>query len=242
MNTILSAITILTITVSSSSCDLFCPTTIVKSVDKNCLYKIENLTNLVTGTCADKYDISQDMCGGYLPIGEHAMRFTESYQFGTCDTNVEVVDNTPPSIVSILPSTHTFTATGKTSEVTFAFNKYDNCCGKVSCNMTFVSYEDTELENCNENRDDCKCDGKISTLTFRNDGDELKYVVTNKDGDEMFSAIVANGKEFTVNPLSGNDDFGTKIFINGVELHTSCSQDIYITMKVGDLVITYGER
>lgn len=235
MNSLLTLSLIFTTVLSGPACTMVCPSDLTKSADENCLYKLEDLTGLVTGTCSD---ISQDMAGGYLPVGEHTMTFTDSGE--TCTTNVVVVDDTPPTIRTIKPDTYAFTNTGEVSEVYFSFSRDDNCCG-ITCNVTLVSYEDMKSEDCEENRDDCECDGKISTLTFRNDGNELEYVVTNKDDDVMFSATVANGEEFTVNPLAGDDDFGSKIYINGVELHTSCSQDIYITMEVGDLVITYGE-
>ena len=61
----------------------------------------------------------------------------------------------------------------------------------------------------------------------------------------FFSDTVPSGEIFVVNPLQGEDTLGTKIFINDVELHTSCSDDIYIGMAIAvgtnHLVITYGE-
>ena len=46
---------------------------------------------------------------------------------------------------------------------------------------------------------------------------------------------------FTINPVDGEDTLGSKIFINGEELHTSCSVPIYVGMRFEGLVIIRGE-
>ncbi len=79
--------------------------------------------------------------------------------------------------------------------------------------------------------DSCNpCKGGVDHAVFRWDGDPLVVVVATKenpDPDEiLFDSVVqlATDEEFAVWPLDGKDKLGNKIFVNGVEIHTSCSQ------------------
>jgi len=93
----------------------------------------------------------------------------------------------------------------------------------------------SQPEECGE------CDGKVTTLTFRNDGDDKHYTITDKkDENTLFEGDVLSGESFTVNGFDDKGTLGTEININGEGLHTSCSDPIFIGMEVGDLIITYG--
>lgn len=124
-----------------ASCSLQCPNVLTKNVDDKCMYKIEDLRNLVQTDCID---LQQTGLGGYFPRGEHTLQIKNSHT--SCDVKLNVIDNMPPVIHTVRGEPNLMSGNNKWEYVNFHFKKFENCCG-VFCNITHVEYEDNTL-NC----------------------------------------------------------------------------------------------
>lgn len=220
-------------------CHLSCPAhTITKTVDEKCYYEIEDLRHSLTTNCEG---IIQSGLGGYFPEGTHTVTFTDTDNMQSCDIRLNVVDDIPPNVVGVRGEPNLLlhgACNNEWKDVNFHFNKNENCC-KVYCNITDVTYEDLDMSCCYECQE---CRGKVTKLVLRNYGQTGIVHVTDKKGDNVFfSQMVQTLQTFTITPLDGEDTLGTKIFVNGVEIHTSCSQPIYIGMRFEAFEVVYGE-
>ena len=80
------------------------------------------------------------------------------------------------------------------------------------------------------------CDGKVTELTFKYKGNtQNAYVVIfqKKENDAIFEGTVNPNENFTFSGIDKKGTMGTEItiYVEGqkhVEIHTSCSQDIYV--------------
>jgi len=78
------------------------------------------------------------------------------------------------------------------------------------------------------------CKGGLSAMTLRNDGSSGTVNVTGKKGANLFSDHVEAGETFS---YQSNGKMDNSIFINGADIHTSCSRPLYAGMKVGDFTL-----
>ena len=107
--------------------------------------------------------------------------------------------------------------------------------------------DETSIDIDQEEDPDCGCDGKVTTLTLKNNGDGAHIVVTQKkDNAKVFDGFVDSGEEFSFVGTWKKDTLGTEIvfMINGckyVKIHTSCSQPIGPGLVAGDFEVVYGE-
>lgn len=158
-----SILSLLLLTLANAQCNLECPSSPVRrAVNEDCFYEIEDLTGLVHGSCTNLF---QNGLGAYLPKGMHSLEVTDLDNLQTCEIDMEIVDDTPPTLVGVRGSPNLIfgeQSHNKWKDVHFFFNKNENCC-KVWCNVTGVTYEDLDLECCrngNGNGNDCDCDDR----------------------------------------------------------------------------------
>ncbi len=78
------------------------------------------------------------------------------------------------------------------------------------------------------------CKGGLSSMTLINDGASGTADVTGKKGRNLFSEYVEAGATFT---YDSNGKMENSIFINGSDIHTSCSKPINAGMKIGDFTL-----
>ena len=99
--------------------------------------------------------------------------------------------------------------------------------------------------------EDCgECDGKVSQLTLRYNGDETNYIkvydnVKRRANKLMFEGYVSMGDEFTVNGTGRHDEMSGQISIwneynRSTRIHTSCSEPIGPGMIYGDYEVVEG--
>ncbi len=90
------------------------------------------------------------------------------------------------------------------------------------------------------------CDGKITQLTLRNDGDAANIeVIQKKPETSVHNAYVPAGGEFSFIGVDKKGTLSTEISIyrEGVldqKIHTSCSQDIFIGSVFGNYTVIDG--
>ena len=65
-------------------------------------------------------------------------------------------------------------------------------------------------------------------------------VVTDKDGNVLYSGTVAPDEEFSFSGVGKDNKMGTEITVNGTQIHTSCSKPIGIGSVFGDFTVTEG--
>ncbi len=128
-----------------------------------------------------------------------------------------------------------------------------NSCKQLSIRITLLlawvgvmcttSLAADEMNGCN------KCQGKVTELTLRYNGEEEAFVqVTQKDGGEqvvVFEDFVQPGQPFT---FAGADKYGTlgssiKVYIDdqlAESIHTSCSKPIGPGLVAGDFEVVEG--
>ncbi len=93
--------------------------------------------------------------------------------------------------------------------------------------------------------EDCgECEGQITYLEIEYTGDEsgtVKVYEGKVEEDKLFATFdnISNGIAFSFVGPKGDNKMGSKIFLTindgeAVEIHTSCSQDIYTGMEFGD--------
>jgi len=71
-------------------------------------------------------------------------------------------------------------------------------------------------------------------MVLRNDGQSGTVNISGKKGGHLFNKYVESGNTFT---YQSNGKMDNSIFINGADIHTSCSQPLYAGMKVGDFTL-----
>jgi len=88
---------------------------------------------------------------------------------------------------------------------------------------------------------ECSCDGGMSSLTFKNNGDDTNVEIRGKKDGLLYHHFVLSGDEFTFSATDGKKGkMDNSLVINGVALHTSCSKPIGTGMEIGDLTIVAG--
>ncbi|MFC2005157.1 hypothetical protein ACFLUY_02920 [Chloroflexota bacterium] len=94
--------------------------------------------------------------------------------------------------------------------------------------------------------DSSECEGKVTTLTLRNNGDANRVVVMQKKGEVVvFNDDVPVGGMFTFTGQDKKGTLGTEIIIlvggeESARIHTSCSQPISIGMMFGNFEVIDG--
>lgn len=98
-------------------------------------------------------------------------------------------------------------------------------------------------DECDGDKKNACCDGGLTYLEFRYDGDGATVNVTDKDDNVLYPSTVLNESDsFSFTGISGgkmtNDIY---VYVNGVEykIHTSCSKPIYPGLTFGDGDILY---
>ncbi|WP_452225251.1 T9SS type A sorting domain-containing protein [Lacinutrix chionoecetis] len=96
--------------------------------------------------------------------------------------------------------------------------------------------------------DDCECDGGMVSLTLQYNGaiSNAYIEIETKKGEIIYSGTHSTSEQFTFIGTGKNNRISNTIYliVNGVvvgELHTSCSQPIYVGMVIGDFTIIAGE-
>lgn len=93
----------------------------------------------------------------------------------------------------------------------------------------------------------CECDGKISTLTLRYNGDGSPTIkVEQKKEGTIFEETVVSESQFTIQGIDGEGTLGTQISIYiddtlSTQIHTSCSVKINIGQTFGNFTVTNGQ-
>ena len=91
---------------------------------------------------------------------------------------------------------------------------------------------------------DSECKGGVIELTLLNNGPSGIVVVTDKNGNVLFSGTVDGGTSFTFTGLDGGK-MGTEITLtvdggDPIKIHTSCSRPIGIGSEFGDFEVLGG--
>ena len=91
---------------------------------------------------------------------------------------------------------------------------------------------------------DSECKGGVTELTLLNRGPDGLIVVTDKNGNTLFSGTVDGGTPFTFTGLDGGK-MGTEITItvdggDPIQIHTSCSRPIGVGSEFGDFEVLGG--
>ncbi len=93
---------------------------------------------------------------------------------------------------------------------------------------------------------DCGCDGKVTWLTLRYDGDASASIRGDQRREgTVFEAVLNPGDTFTVQGTDRKGTLGTeiKLYVDGVlnaKIHTSCSQPIGPGLVAGDFEVIDG--
>lgn len=106
--------------------------------------------------------------------------------------------------------------------------------------LSFINTVASNIETCGE------CDGKISSLSLKYEGDKNALVeVYATKGEELFSKNVSIGETIQLDGFDKRGTLGTKVslYINGIlnaDIHTSCSVPILTGMNFGSFLIKDG--
>ncbi|NNC69274.1 MAG: hypothetical protein HKN90_00455, partial [Flavobacteriaceae bacterium] len=109
----------------------------------------------------------------------------------------------------------------------------------------FVSGVVVDVDKVMDNGDCGECDGQITSLDLKYLGNETDATIKVYQGkvndDDLFATFtgVNNGDVFSFVGPKKDNKMGSKIFLtvndgNPIEIHTSCSQDIYAGMEIAD--------
>ncbi|SEA66979.1 T9SS type A sorting domain-containing protein, partial [Bizionia paragorgiae] len=106
-----------------------------------------------------------------------------------------------------------------------------------------ITISPTGVDDC-----DCECEGGMVELTLQYNGPltNANIVIESKKGAEIYSGTHSTTGQFTIYGTGKKNRISNTIYliVNGVvvgELHTSCSQPIYVGMVIGDFTIVAGE-
>jgi hypothetical protein len=87
------------------------------------------------------------------------------------------------------------------------------------------------------------CEGGVTALTLRYDGQREAVITVGKPGKEVFRGTVAPGGEFSYTGEKPGDKVPGEVYVDGaldVSIHTSCSQPIGPGTKWGSFTVTGG--